>query len=130
MKKLMIACAVCLPLLFTSCGISNSATSNSNLHQTQVVLSQANFRVVGTARGECTQNYWFGIGGLSKESLGQSAMSAMYENANLLTPTQGDSGLPNPRAIINVSVSYKSKLILVHNQVKAIATGTIIEFYN
>ncbi len=68
--------------------------------------------------GESKQNYWFGIGGLSKKSLGESAMSEMYKNANLT----------GSQAIINVNVSYKDKYILIHNQAKAIATGTVIEF--
>lgn len=42
----------------------------------------------------------------------------MYKNANL----------KGSQAIINVNVSYKNKYILIHNQSKAIATGTVIEF--
>lgn len=45
-------------------------------------------------------------------------MSEMYKNANL----------KGSQAIINVNVSYKNKYILIHNQSKAIATGTVIEF--
>lgn len=45
-------------------------------------------------------------------------MSEMYRNAKL----------KGSQAIINVNVSYKNKYILVHNQAKAIATGTVIEF--
>lgn len=68
--------------------------------------------------GESSQNYWFGIGGLSKKSLGESAMSEMYENANLT----------GAQAIININVSYKNKFILIYNGVKVKATGTVIEF--
>lgn len=105
--------------LCTSCGISRSATSNSNVAQTDVVLAKKNYKVIGTVSGESTQNYWFGIGGLSKKSLAQSAMSDMYKNADLM----GKS-----RAVINVSVCYKNSFILIHSKCKAIATGTVIEF--
>ena len=46
-------------------------------------------------------------------------MSDMMQKADLM----GGS-----RAIINVNVQYKSKMILIYNQMSAIATGTIIEF--
>lgn len=84
-----------------------------------MILAKNNYKVLGTVTGESKQNYWFGIGGLSKKSLGQSAMSEMYKNADL----DGKS-----RAVINVNVAYKNKFILIHNQAKAIATGTLIEF--
>ena len=118
MKKFLVASAACLCLLCTSCGFSREATTNQNLSQTEVVLAKKNFRVLGTVKGESKQNYWFGIGGLSKKSLGESAMSEMYKNADL-------SG---SKAVINVNVTYKNKIILIHNQTKAVATGTVVEF--
>lgn len=118
MKKFLIASLACLALLTTSCGVSRSATDNRNVTQTEVVLAKKNYKVVRMVSGESTQNYWFGIGGLSKKSLGEAAMSEMYQNANL----QGS------QAIINVNVAYKNKFILIHNQAKALATGTVIEF--
>lgn len=111
----MVACCA---LACTSCGISRQATGNQNFTQTEVVLAKKNYKVIGQTTGTSTQNYWFGIGGLSKKSLGESAMSEMYQNANLT----------GSQAIINVNVSYKNKMILIHNQAKAIATGTVIEF--
>lgn len=104
--------------MLTSCSVSRQATDNRNVTQTEVVLAKKNYKVIGMAEGTSAQNYWFGIGGLSKKSLGESAMSDMYKNANL----------KGSQAIINVNVSYKNKFILIHNQTKAIATGTIIEF--
>ena len=88
------------------------------MNQTEVVLAKKNYKIVKMVSGESKQNYWFGFGGLSKKSLGESAMSEMYKNANLT----------GSQAIINVNVSYKNKFILVHNQAKAIATGTVVEF--
>lgn len=109
----------CMALICSSCGISYNATSNSNISQTQVVLSQKNYKVIGTVKGESTQNYWFGIGGLSRKSMNQAAMSDMYQNAGL----EGKS-----RAVINVSVCYKTKGIIIYTSAKALATGTVIEF--
>lgn len=119
MKKYLIICIACISLLCTSCGISRSATGNTNLAQTEVVLAKKNYKVIGTVRGESTQNYWFGIGGLSKKSLAQSAMNDMYESAELM----GKS-----RAVINVNVAYKNTFALIFCKSKAIATGTVIEF--
>ena len=118
MKKFLFASVACLALLCTSCGVSRQATNNSNLTQTEVVLAKKNYKVIGQVSGVSSQNYWFGIGGLSKKSLGESAMSDMYKNANL----------KGYQAIINVNVSYKNKFILVYTGSKAIATGTVIEF--
>ena len=106
-------------LLMSSCGISKEAATNYNQLQTQVVLNQANYEVVGTATGECTQVYIIGIGGMSKKSMSESAMSEMYQNANLV----------GSRAIINANVQYKYSTILgVYTKITAIANGTIIEF--
>lgn len=118
MKKFLIGCVACLALLTTSCGISRQPMQNMALSQTEVVLSQKNYKVVKVVSGESTQNYWFGIGGMSKKSLEESAISDMYKNANLT----------GAQAIINVNVSHKNKLILIHNQAKALATGIVVEF--
>jgi len=119
MKKLLFLLVVVLTMAMSSCGLSREATSNENLQQTNVVLTKANYKVIGTVTGESTQNYWFGIGGMSKKSMTQSAISDMMQKADLM----GGS-----RAIINVNVQYKSKCILIYNQMTAIASGTIIEF--
>lgn len=54
-----------------------------------------------------------------KKSLAQSAMSDMYDKADLL----GKS-----RAVINVNIVYKNQFVLIYGKSKAIATGTVIEF--
>ncbi|MDE5872168.1 MAG: hypothetical protein K2H22_09540 [Muribaculaceae bacterium] len=114
-----IACLAALSLLCNGCAaFSREAANNRNLNQTEVVLARKNFRVIGNVSGESEQNYWFGIGGMSKKSLGESAMSAMYRNA----------GLRDSQAIINTNICYKNKYILIYSQRKAIATGTVIEF--
>lgn len=119
MRKSILACAACLALLTTSCGVHSEATSNRNLTQTEVVLSRNNYKIVGMASGESCQNYILGIGGLSPKSLGESALSDMYRTA----------GLKGSQVIINTNVCYKKAIYLgVYIKAKAIATGTIIEF--
>ena len=119
MKKILFVLVAAMSILFSSCGIHNEATANYNELQTQVVLNQANYKVVGTATGECTQVYIFGIGGMSKKSMSNSATSEMYKNANLR----------GAQAIINSNVNFKYTTVLgVYSKVTATATGTIIEF--
>ena len=114
MKKFLFMLVATMGLLVSSCGVHQESTSNFNQLQTQVVLDQANYDVVGTATGECTQVYVLGIGGLSKKS-----MSEKYKNANI----------KGSQAIINANVQYKASTILgVYSKVTAIANGTIIEF--
>ena len=119
MKKFLFMLVATMGLLMSSCGVHQEATSNYNQLQTQVVLNQANYNVVGSASGECTQVYILGIGGMSKKSMSESAMSEMYKNAKI-------SG---SQAVINANVQYKASTILgIYTKVTAIANGTIIEF--
>ena len=119
MKKFLFMVVAAMALFMTSCGVHQEATLNYNQLQTQVVLSQANYDVVGSATGECTQVYILGIGGLSKKSMSESAMSEMYQTANL-------SG---SRAVINANVQYKvASYWGIYSKITAIANGTIIEF--
>lgn len=119
MKKFLFALVATMGLLVSSCGVHQEATTNLNQLQTQVVLNQANYKVVGTASGECTQVYIIGIGGMSKKSLSESAMSEMYKNANLT----------GSRAVINANVQYKVSSVLgIYSKVTAIANGTVVEF--
>lgn len=119
MKKFLFVLVATMGLLVSSCGVHQEATSNFNQLQTQVVLDKANYDVVGTASGECTQVYFLGIGGLSKKSMSESAMSEMYKNANI----------KGSQAIINANVQYKASTVLgIYSKVTAIANGTIIEF--
>lgn len=110
-----------LLLMCNSCGISQQMASNVNAQETEVVLAKKNYKVIGNVTGESTQKYVFGIGGLSRKSLNQSALADMYNNADL----NGKS-----RAVVNASVVAKTKFILspIYTETKVIATGTLIEF--
>lgn len=99
LKLVLIGGAIISAIGMTSCGFSSETTGNKNLTQTEVVLQKANYKVVGTVSAKSEQTYILGFGGLSHKSLGQSAMANLYKEADLLG---------KPRAVINVSVSYKN----------------------
>ena len=118
MKKVLLFFAVVVTMMLSSCGFTHNAISNENQNQTSVVLSQANYQVVGTAVGESSQTYVLGIGGLSKKSLEQAAVSEMYKNANI----------KGSQAIINTNVYFRTECFVFWTNVKAYAQGTVIEF--
>ena len=83
MKKLVLLASLCLAVvMFSSCLGTNHMTYNA-LSQTEVVLTQSNFNVVGTAEGSHTVSYIFGLGGTSKSDIRENAVQQMYKNANL-----------------------------------------------
>lgn len=120
MKKILsrIAMAVAAVLLLASCGLSQSLTTNANLNQTNVVLSQKNFHVVKHVQAETSATYVFGIGGLSKKSLYNNAVAELTKKANLT----------GSQALVNVTVKNSAKLFLIYGKVTYIAEGTVIEF--
>ena len=73
MKKIIarLAMVVSAIVLLSSCGLSQNLTSNTNLQQTNVVLSQKNFHVVKNVEANVTAKYWFGIGGINKSNISQ-----------------------------------------------------------
>lgn len=116
MKKLFLIVSLCLFLCGCSAHMYN--VNNHNVTETQVVLDNANFKVVGTAQGSAKATYIFGIGGLSKKSLKGNAVANMYKNANLT----------GSQAIINVNFKQRASIILFAGQIEYTASGTIIEF--
>lgn len=118
MKKFIVMLSVIATLALSSCGFTQHSTTNVNQSQTTVILSKKNYRIVKTVTGESSQLYVFGIGGLSKKSLQESAMSQMYKNAEL----------KDSQAIININIFYESEHFVVANKINAIASGTVIEF--
>lgn len=119
MKKALFGVFAASTLLLSGCAFHQEATHNVNNLETSVQLSQKNYKVIGTVSGESQQTYVFGIGGMSKKSLTQSALSEMMRNADL----KGRA-----RAIINTTVQYKDQGLIIIYKRKAIATGTVIEF--
>ena len=70
-------------IMLSSCGASHYLTTNANLQQTNVVLSQNNFHVVKNVESSVTAKYWFGIGGISKNALQKNAVAELTKKANL-----------------------------------------------
>lgn len=120
MKKLLskVVMAVAAVLLLASCGVSQNLTFNSNLNQTNVVLSQKNFHVVKTVSAEVSSTYVFGIGGLSKKALQDNAVAELTKKANLT----------GSQALVNVTVKNSGKLILCYSKFTCHAEATVIEF--
>ena len=118
MKKFLKNLVIIVSALsLTSCGITSMATKN--LTQTQVVLSEGNFKVVGQAYGESTATYIFGIGGFSKKALQENAINEMSKNANL----RGSQTLTN--ITTNTSIKMFTPLFM---KFTCSATANIIEF--
>ena len=125
MKKLKYFLFCCLSVvLFSSCGVYSGCNATRYPSyvptHTEVRLLENNFKVVGIAKGEWSATYVFGIGGFSQKSLMNSAISDMYEKANLT----------GSQTIINVTsaVSVKQVIWGIYTQRTAVVTGTIIEF--
>ena len=120
MKKLLsrIAMVAAAVLLLAGCGISQNLTSNANLNQTNVVLSQKNFHVVKTVEAETSATYVFGIGGMSKKALYNNAVAELTKKANLT----------GSQALVNVTVRNSGKVVLLFGKVTYRAEATVIEF--
>jgi len=108
-----------LCLLFTGCGIQSGLTFNQNNHQTSVVLSKSNYKIVGKVQGEASAKYYFGFGGLNKAGLIAEARQKMLAKSNLI----GSS-----RAIINETVEVNTTFLFVYLERKIIVSAYVIEF--
>ena len=120
MKKHLskIVMAVAAVLLLASCGISQNLTNNTNLQQTNVVLSQKNFHVVKNVEAEVSSTYVFGIGGCSKKALHNNAVAELTKKANLT----------GSQALVNVTVKSSGKMVFFWSKLTISASGTVIEF--
>ena len=121
MKKLFTICAlVAVALSFTGCmGFSSLTATNHNLTQTQVVLSESNFQIVGQAYGEATATYICGFCAVSKQALRNNAINEMTKNANLT----------GAQTLTNVTVSSSIHMITpLWMEVTYSATANIVEF--
>ena len=114
--KLFLCCLVAV--LFASCAGVNTTPYQNKPVETKVLLSEANYKIVGQAEGEWSAIYIFGIGGLSKKALTTNAISEMYKNANLTGNQQ----------IINITTTTSIENWVVYSKHRAIARGYIIEF--
>ena len=117
MKKFGVLVSLLAVLCLTGCGVS-SAISN-NFTETQVVLSENNFNVVGQAYGEAQATYICGIGGLGRKALRNNAIDEMSKNANLR----------GAQTLTNITTKSSIKMITpFYIEVTCTATANIIEF--
>lgn len=109
-------------ILSTSCRVHDGLTRNENQHQTQVVLSEKNYRIIKYVEGDAYARYYFGIGGgKSNRGLVALAREHMLKNAGLI----GKS-----RAVINETVETQYKQIFFVTDVRYIVSGYVVEFYD
>ena len=120
MKKLLskVAMAVAAVLLLSSCGVNANLTTNHNLNQTNVVLSQKNFHVVKTVEAEVSAKYYFGIGGLSKQALHDNVVAELTKKAEMT----------GSQALVNVTLHNSVKTILCFTKFTYHAEAIVIEF--
>jgi len=106
----------------TSCKVHDGLTRNENQHQTQIVLSEKNYRIIKYVEGDATARYYFGIGGgSSKRGLLARARQNMLRNAGLI----GTS-----RAVINETVETQYRQVFFMTEVRYIVSAYVVEFYN
>lgn len=119
MKKLFSFVAIfAVAMMLTGCGFTSNLSSNVNVVETSVVLSEANFNVVRNVSAEVSSTYVFGIGGIGKKALKDVAVAELTEKANLV----------GSQALINVAVKSSIQNYFIVNKVTFTATGTVIEF--
>ena len=123
MKKYPWAALLLLTvILSTSCRVHDGLTRNENQHQTQVVLSEKNYRTVKYVEGDAYARYYFGIGGgKSQRGIVARARENMLRNAGLI----GKS-----RAVINETVETQYKQTFFVTEVRYIVSGYVVEFYD
>ena len=120
MKDLIKIFVVLLAIAnFSSCGVNNHLTLNQNLSQTQVLLQNEKFRVVGEAFGTARATYIIGIGGLSQKAIMNNAVADMFRQAELT----------GPQTIVNINVhSHIGGVFPFYYRVTYVASGQIVEF--
>ncbi|HJF70524.1 MAG TPA: hypothetical protein K8V05_07185 [Butyricimonas virosa] len=121
MKTFKSLCVIVLSAItLASCGLGSDLTSNKNSLQTNVVLTQNNYKIVKTITGEATATYILGIGGLSSKALKENAVANMVKEAKLDGRCQ---------AIVNTQVSVKNAIVTPFYVKKIVtATAQVIEF--
>lgn len=119
MKKCLFVAAIAAAGLLSSCATSMHLTTNHNVTQTNVDLSQKNYRVIGTVEGSATISRVLGIGGVSKKAIKDNAYANMVKNAKL-------SG---SQAIVNTTTEVKNRgVVPFYVKTVVTTTGQVVEF--
>lgn len=81
--KIKIILGLFIPMVLSSCGYNHMQVLNHNQNNTQVELSQDNFKILGQVKGSAQVNYVLIFGGRKKQELYNAAYSEMLEKANI-----------------------------------------------
>jgi hypothetical protein len=108
-----------LAVLCTGCGFHSGLTRNTNVHNTNVILSERNFRVVSNVQGTSECEYIFGIGGMSKNAMIADARAQILQQADMV----GKS-----RALVNETVEVHNLFLFIFTKRKITVTAQVIEF--
>lgn len=68
----------------SSCIGHSGLTRNLNSHETNVVLSRPNYKVIKYVQGESVAKYFLGIGGYGNKGMIAQARQNMLRNAGLI----------------------------------------------
>jgi PBP1b-binding outer membrane lipoprotein LpoB len=119
MKKVFLISL--LALFLVSCGVNSHLSYNQNNQQTNVVLSENNYKVVAKVKGEATATYILGFGGLKNRALVEMAKANMLDKADILGKA---------RAIINVTAEehYTGIIPPIYVKRRVIVSAHVIEF--
>lgn len=120
-KKVFLVFSAAAALTLSSCSTGRyiNTSTNVNMTQTQVILSEANFRVVKTVKA--TASYYEKYYQFHEEQLKQSAYAALLEKADMT----------GAQALVNVTferIDRASGFFFPKYESSVIASGVVIEF--
>lgn len=117
-KLALLSALAAAALLLSGCGVVNPLSANTNLQQTNVVLSQKNFHIVKNVSASVSASYFLGIGGLSQWALHRNAVAELVRKAELT----------GSQALANVNVKISGVNFFIYQKFICSATATVIEF--
>ena len=100
-KKLLITFSILL--LVNNCGFMPEGYLGHSTN-TQVILSEANYKIINSVRGDATATFILGVGP-SNDRLYSRAKKDMLENANLA------GGGNKSRALINIATDEQIRFV-------------------
>ena len=104
---------------FLLIGISSCMTTHKGSFQTNVVLSEPNYKYIRTVSGEATATYFLAAGSRNGRDVLQEAKENLYKNADLTANQE----------IVNVSLTEnKSNGILIFRSHTFLLTADVIEW--
>lgn len=106
-----------LTVLISSCGVSSALVANHNQNNTEVHLSENNFKVIDQVSGSSEVSYVLAIGGMKKRQLYENAYSEMLKKANLLNGSKAIINVMTEEHISGFGPFFVKRIITVSAQV-------------